>query len=443
MSSRGSQPTLARGLSLLWFPIAFAALLSVLALSAYTHPKPHGVTLAVVAPASAARSLAGRLDAMFPEGFRTQQYASRQEATGAIEHQRADAAVVEDAGDPKLLVATAGDYIRATYLEQLLPSVLAQEGWGRAPTVEDVVPRNANDVTGNAMMFWGLPLLIVGFIASILLLQFAAWSLSRKIIAIAAIGAVSSAAVFAIATGMKVVPAEPLLMMYGFVLIQAISWIAIGMAPFVKQFFVAVAATFVIVLGIPSAGGTVPADLLPDVPRWLSAIMPLSQTISLGRAAAYFDGHGTAQPLLILLGWMLLGAALVLAAEWRARAHRAALAAHESAEASMRTTPEHAHRDHTVSGKIHTFDGQPVRGATITALSPAGPTWSATSQPDGTYTMAGLPFGSLYVAVIAPHSEPAFNTVVIHRHQAHVRHDVVLVDWEEPVAASAQSHATS
>jgi hypothetical protein len=296
------------------------------------------------------------------------------------------------------------------------------------------------------MMFWGLPLLVAGFIASILLLQFAAWSLPRKLTAVAIIGALSSAADFGIAIGMHLLPAQPLLIVYGFVLIQAISWIALGMAPFVKQFFVVVAATFVIGLGIPSAGGTVPADLLPDVPRWLSTIMPLSQTISLGRAAAYFDGNGTMRPLLILMGWALFGAVLVGVAEWRVRAHRLAVTAREAAEAARvarQAAPRHPHEDHTVSGKIHSFDGQPVRGATITALSPAGPAWSATSQEDGTYQITGLPPGALYVAVVAPHSEPAFNTVVIHRHQAHARHDVVLVDWAEPVAAAAESHATS
>lgn len=44
------QPGLARGLTLLWFPVFFAAVLGVLALASLTQPRPHEVRLGVVAP---------------------------------------------------------------------------------------------------------------------------------------------------------------------------------------------------------------------------------------------------------------------------------------------------------------------------------------------------------------------------------------------------------
>ena len=438
MRSSSTQPSLARGLSLLWYPVAFAALLGALALAAYTHPQPHEVRLGVVAPTGVTDSLAGRLDTGFPQGFLTTPYASRAQAVDALRHQDIVAAVV--AGSPaELLVTSASSSIRASYLEQTLPAVLAREGWRGPPTVTDVVPRLTPDATGNAAMFWGLPLLVVGFIASILLLQFATWSLARRAGVIAVVGALSSAAVFAIATGMDVLPVRPLLLGYGFVLTQAIAWLCSGIAPFAKQYFVVVSGTFVLILGIPSAGGTVPTDLLPDVPRWLGAFMPLSQTIALGRSTAYFHDHGALRPLLILLGWTVLGAGLMLAGEWRARAHRRAAHAEQARAASATEAP--VRPGATLVGKIHTIGGLPIRGATVTALSPAGPAWSGTTADDGRFELTDLPFGALHVAVVAPHSEPEFSTVVIHRRHPRVRHDVVLVDWSEPVAAVAESHA--
>jgi hypothetical protein len=435
-----TQPSLARGLSLLWYPVVFAALLGALALAAYTHPQPHEVRLGIVASPAATDSLAGRLDTRFPQGFLTTPYASRAQAVDALRHQDVVAAVVS--GSPaELLVASASSSIRATYLEQTLPPVLAQEGWRGPPTVTDVVPRRAQDATGNAAMFWGLPLLVVGFITSILLLQLATWSLARKAGVIAVVGALSSASVFAIATGMDVLPAKPLLLLYGFVLTQAIAWLSSGIAPLAKQYFVAVSGTFVLILGIPSAGGTVPTDLLPDVPRWLGAFMPLSQTIALGRSTAYFHDHGALRPLLILLGWAVLGAALMLGGEWRARAHRRAVHAEQARHARASAAVSEARPGATLVGTIHTTAGLPVAGATVTALSPAGPAWSGTTATDGRFELTELPFGALHVAVVAPHSEPEFSTVVVHHRHPRVRHDVVLVDWSEPVAAEAASHA--
>jgi hypothetical protein len=354
----------------------------------------------------------------------------------ALRHQDVVAAVVD--GSPAELLVTGGSSsVRATYLEQALPPILAQEGWRGPPTVTDVTPRRGQDVTGNAAMFWGLPLLVVGFIISILLLQFATWSLTRKAAAIAVVGALSSAAIFAIATGMDVLPAKPLLLVYGFVLTQAIAWLSCGIAPFAKQYFVVVSGTFVLILGIPSAGGTVPTDLLPDVPRWLSEFMPLSQAIALGRSTAYFHDHGALRPLLILLGWAVLGAALMLAGEWRTRAHRRAIHAAQARHARAAEPP--AGPGATLVGKIHTTAGLPIEGATVTALSPTGSSWSGTTAGDGRFELTDLPFGALHVAVVAPHSEPEFSTVVIHRRHPQVRHDVVLVDWSEPVAAAVES----
>ncbi|WP_017933197.1 hypothetical protein [Nocardioides sp. Iso805N] len=385
-ASPSSQPTFGRAASVLWFPIVFAALFAALALGAFTHPAAHQLRLGVVGSQAQVDALAGRLDRDHPAGFRTTPYATSEQAATAVRTQAVSAAVV--LGDrPELVVASAGGATRVSYLVKALPSVLTEEGWRSALTVRDVVPLRARDQTGNAVFFWALPLMVVGMVTAILLLQFAVWPAWRKAASIAVIGSVSSVLVWAIAVATSVLPAQPLLLVYGFMLTQAIGWIATGMTPFVKQYFVAVAMTFVLALGVPSAGGTVVGDLLPGPTRWLNAFMPLAQTVSLARAAAYFDGHGTLRPLLILLGWLLLGAALMLAMHRRRGvAQQRVLAAGHAREAAAATAEAGAgpERGHVLSGTIVSTSGTPLAGATVIAVDGSGArVASASSGTDG------------------------------------------------------------
>lgn len=438
-ASPSSQPTFARAASVLWFPVAFAALFAALALGSFTHPAAHHLRLGVVGASAQADSLAGRLDRDHAEGFRTTPYATVAQATAAVRRQDVSAALVLR-GQPELVVASASGVSRVGYLEKVLPGELAREGWSPALTIHDVSRPSADDQTGNAVFFWALPLLVVGLVTAILLLQFAVWSAGRKAAWIAVIGALSSVVVWGIAAGTGVLPAEPLLILYGFLLTQAIGWITTGMTPFVKQHFVAVAMTFALALGVPSAGGTVVGDLLPGPARWLNAFMPLAQTVSLARAAAYFDGHGTLRPLLIMLGWLVLGAALMLATHLRAAAHQRALAAAHAREVAEVGREVAVVDGHTLVGTVATTHGTPLAGATVIAVDGSGARLaSATTGPDGRYTIREVAPGLVHVAVLAPHAEPEIATVVVHRRQPTVRHDVVLVDWEEPAGIEARS----
>jgi hypothetical protein len=436
-ASPSSQPTFARAASVLWFPMVFAALFAALALTTFTHPQAHDMSLGLVGQPAQVRVVADRLDSVEPGGFETSQLTSADQAVAAVRSQRVAAALV--LGErPELVVASAAGTTRVTYLEKVLPPVLAAEGWQASLTVDDVVAPSAEDQTGNAVFFWGLPLMVVGMVTAILLLQFAVWPAWRKAASIGVIGAVSSVLVWAIGVSADVLPAEPLLVLYGFLLTQAIGWIATGMTPFVKQYFVAVAMTFVLALGVPSAGGTVVGDLLPGPARFLHAFMPLAQAVSLARSAAYFDGHGTLRPLLILLGWLVLGAGLMLAMHRHAVARQRGLAAAhaaENAEQALGASPTH-----TLAGTVVTTNGAPVAGATVIAVDGSGARLlSAVTAHDGGYTIDGVAAGPVHVAVVAPHAEPEIGTVVVHERPALVRHDVVLLDWEEPVALGARS----
>jgi ABC-type multidrug transport system permease subunit len=80
-----------------------------------------------------------------------------------------------------------------------------------------------------------------------------------------------------------------------------------------------VAMTFVLILGIPTAGGSVPPDMLPAALGTLHQVLPFGQFIDLARSTAYFGGHDAVGPFLTLLGWAFAAATLFAFAARRAK----------------------------------------------------------------------------------------------------------------------------
>ena len=285
MSHTASLPSRGRVLSLIWFPFFFAAAMSVLFLSAFAHPTPHDLRLGVIGP-----------EVVLPAGIAPEWTAGPEGvASGEL-------AGAYDSVTSTLYVSSAASATRAEYLAQVLQP---------ARTV-DLVPLAAGDVSGVGGFFYGLPLLLVGLITSIVLLQFGMWPLRAKLLTIAATGAFATAVTWTVAVAMDVVPADMWLLLYGFLLTQAIGWITTGVARGTKRFFMPISMTFVLILGIPTSGATVNADMLPTPLRWLHDVLPFGQFIEVFRASGYFGGHGVVRPLLILLAWAAAGAAMVI-----------------------------------------------------------------------------------------------------------------------------------
>jgi hypothetical protein len=271
-------------LSLIWFPFFFAAAMSVVFLSAFAHPEPHDLRFGVIGA-----------QIVLPEGI-TPEHVVGPEGVAAGE-----LAGAYDSATSTLYVASAASGTRAGYLSQVLHP---------ARTV-DLVPLTAGDVSGVGGFFYGLPLLLVGLITSIVLLQFGGWPLRAKLLTIAATGAFATAATWTAAVTMDVIPADGWLLLHGFLLTQAIGWLTTGVAARAKQFFMPISMTFVLILGIPTSGATVNADMLPTPLRWLHEVLPFGQFVEVFRASAYFGDHGLVRPLLVLLAWVAVGAAVV------------------------------------------------------------------------------------------------------------------------------------
>jgi prepilin-type processing-associated H-X9-DG protein len=78
---------------------------------------------------------------------------------------------------------------------------------------------------------------------------------------------------------------------------------------------VALSAVVFLVIGNPASGNGTAPELLPGFWRWISQLMPAGAGGTGVRNISYFDGHALTRPLLVLVAYAALGAALVLGAD--------------------------------------------------------------------------------------------------------------------------------
>jgi hypothetical protein len=250
------------------------------------------------------------------------------------------------------------------------------------------------------------------------------WPTWRKVATIGAVGAFASVVDYLVAAGHDVLPAEPTLLLWGFALVQAIAWTTTAAATWLRQFFVPAVLTFVLLLGVPSSGGTVTADMLPTGLALLHHALPLGAFVDVVRATAY-DVGDLAAPAAVLLGWVALGAGLMVLAHRHRR--RAATAPPQAAP------PTAARGSHVLRGSVTSLSGAPVPAATITVLDESGrEVERGTSATDGSYTISDISAGRHHLVATAAHCEPVVLTLVLPHDREVTHQDVQLEDWQDP-----------
>ncbi len=326
MSSSESPASWRKAASLLWFPVFFAIVMPVAFQAAFHQPAPDKMQIAVVGNGSQARLLTSQLHRVGGNGIDVRRDGSAASAAAAVRGRKVAAAYV--AGDPGVVyVARAASSIQANYVQQVFANIAAQAGTRPAP-IRDVVPLASGD-GGNGAFFFVFPLMMIGLIASLVVLQLPAWGIGRRAVVVAAVGALGSLVAYLTVADLPVLPSKPLLLVYAFLLTQVYGQLMVGAAPLLKQYFLPFSMSIALILSVPSSGGTVPPDLLPTFFHDLSYALPLAQGVKITRGVAYFHDAGIAQATLVLALWAAVAVATV-AVSW-VRQSRARLTAVERA----------------------------------------------------------------------------------------------------------------
>jgi hypothetical protein len=264
--------------------------------------------IAVVGTASQIRTVTEDLGHLDPSGFQVRPASSPDDAAAQVRNRTVAAGYVAGTRAATLYVATAASFIRASYVEGVFGRIAAQARTAPPETV-NVVPLQDGD-SGTGVFFFLFPLMMVGVITVIVLLQ-TPWPILTRVGVVAGVGAVATLAAYFAAVGFDVLPAKPLLIPYEFLLTQVYGLLLVGSARLLRQFFLPASMTFALILSVPSAGGTVPPDLLPPFFRDLSYVMPLAQGVRFTRSIAYFHNASLLAPTVVLVGWAIVAAVVL------------------------------------------------------------------------------------------------------------------------------------
>ncbi|WP_211840449.1 carboxypeptidase regulatory-like domain-containing protein [Saccharopolyspora hirsuta] len=404
--------------SALWFPMFFIVGFMVCYLLPFHAPAPHDMPVAVVGE-QAAQQLGAAFEQKMPGGVDVAAVPDVQGARDAITQR--DAVAAYDPVRGELFYAKANGSALLMVLQQLFTPVASATGHHLVLT--DLAPSAPGDVMGTGLFYCLLALNIPPYITVMMLLR-AALSTRQKLLALVGVGAFGSVVCYFAALSMEVIHAEPVLILIGFLLTQAVAWTTFGLVPFVKQFIPGVAMGVFVLLSMPSSSGAIPKELVPPFFQSLHRFLPLGQAVDSMRGILYFNGAGALPAVLGLCAWCAFGVALVVFNQVRARRKQA------SDPEVVTTAGTYEHEDdsgvvvdpaieapvpryhHTLAGTVRDGSGEPVAGAIVTVTDAGGVQLAhLVTGGDGEYEVHDLPRQYVTVVASAPGMRPGVDRV--------------------------------
>jgi hypothetical protein len=273
-------------------------------------PTPHGVPIAIsaqVPPQVAAGIEVGG-------SFKAIPVADPAAAAAKIDERDAYASLTASPEGLTLTTAPQASFAVAQLLEtQLRPKLEAVAGPVASATVH---PLPSGDSRGNVLYFLVVGWVFAGYLGAIILAldgpaRPPAAEVRRRIVSLLAIAVLAApigmaiAAVFAGWSG-----GLALVALIGFLTVTAVGIATIAMQGLLGTVGVGVAILLFVCLGNPSAGGTVPPELLPGFWKFFGTVLPNGAAVTAVRDAVYFPDASAVTPLLVLAAWAVAGGVL-------------------------------------------------------------------------------------------------------------------------------------
>lgn len=253
------------------------------------------------------------------DGLELTTYADAASArTAILERDEYGAIVLNPDGSVDTLVASAASTSVAAMVEQLGSSVATANG--ATANVTDVRSFPADDPRGAGLAAGALPLALGGWIGAVVIMLII-HTPGRRMIAVAAFAVVGGLGITAtLKYGIGTIDDNFLLTSLGAMLgIAATAATVLGLRTLLGGIGLGVAGVLLMLLGNPLSGLTSAPEMLPSPWGSIGQLLPPGATGSLIRDLAFFDGHGTLQPIVVLLCWLVGGVVLYAAGVFKDR----------------------------------------------------------------------------------------------------------------------------
>ncbi len=281
---------------------------------AFHDPTPHKVPVAVVGPPA----VSVQLNRLPGDPLDARHVSSRSDALSQINDREVYGAF--EPATNRLFVASAANRATAVALEQTFNLIAAAQN-RPAVHVSDLKPLPPKDPNGTAAFYAVVAWMFGGYIGATLIGLIGSPRSTSRQRAAARIGAIAELAIVG-----GILSVVMLRACFGVFPGHVVSMCAIG----ALTIFASGAATagiqaaagpagtglvilVFVILGNSASGGPFARPLLPGVWRTIGGVLPPGASVDLSRSALFFGGARITGPILVLVGWTVLGTLLALA----------------------------------------------------------------------------------------------------------------------------------
>lgn len=289
-------------------------------IGAFHSPTPHHVPVTVVAPAQASGQIIDELNGLPGEPVVATASPDENTARAALRtDQTSGVYVFNPAGtEDRLLVASGGGTAVSGALEQIFSKVAASQQ--RTVAVEDVVPLLPGDSRGLSGFYLVIGWVVGGYLfASMLGIAKG----SRPATFPRAVWRLGATVPYSLLSGFGgALVAEPVLHAMnghfwsiagiGTLVTLSASTVTIALQTLFGVIGIGLTVVIFVILGNPSAGGAYQPVVLPPFWRAISSLLPNGAGTDAIRRIVYFDGHGIAHAVVVLVCWILGGVLVTL-----------------------------------------------------------------------------------------------------------------------------------
>jgi hypothetical protein len=293
--------------AILVVPVAVALVLTLFAWPS-ARLSPRDLPIGVAGPPAATAAIEQRLRAR--EGaFDVHRYPDEAAARRGIEDRDVYGAFVSTRAGAEVLTASAASTAVAQLLERA-----ARESRAR---MQDVVPANpASTALGSSV----LPLVLAGILTGAVAAHLASGAIGRAALAVGGSAIVGLVANAIVQSWLDVVNGDWLANAAALGLtVLAIASSVAGLFALLGRGAAIAGALTMILVGNPFSGVGSAPELLPRPTGAIGQLMPPGAGGNLLRSTGYFDGAGAGGHIAVLVGWALVGLAILLAAGARDR----------------------------------------------------------------------------------------------------------------------------
>jgi hypothetical protein len=279
--------------------------------------KPHDVPIGAAGPQAASGQVADILEKTAPGAFEITYYPGEAALRDAIRNRDVYGGVSFGPEGRTLLIATGASPTVAQLLNQVGTGI-AQHA-GVALRTEDMAPPTAEDPRGAGLAASALPITLAGLlpaVALVLVLRREVWTRFAAAVVFAGLAGATIAALLRFVLGS--IDANFWGVAGGLALGALASGLSmLGLGSLFGRAGLAVGALLALLLGNPLSGLNSAPELLPSGWGALGQWLPQGANATLLRSTAFFGGSGATMAIVVLAGWAVAGAALIVIAAIR------------------------------------------------------------------------------------------------------------------------------